>query len=219
MESTNKTALQTAFKMFDRDGDGKISGAEFKAVMGSLVERLTDQDVEKMMREADKDGDGSISFEEFSHLLLPQEPIVCGKFVGEKKDGETLHLRNALIPDGGDLVDSFRGMKNLKEIFDKNAKEVPDKPFLGTREKHIQDGTSAVVYGEYKWKTFGEVHSESHAVARFLMKNDLSPKITNEEGTFRFLSIYAKNREEWVVTDLGAMLAAITTVTLYDTLG
>ena len=123
--------------MFDRDGDGKISGAEFKAVMGSLVEKLTDQDVEKMMREADKDGDGSISFEEFSHLLLPQQPIVYGRFVGEKKDGETLHLRNALIPEGGELVDNFRGMKNLKEIFDKNAGEFPEKPFLGTREKHI----------------------------------------------------------------------------------
>lgn len=41
----------------------------------------------------------------------------------------------------------------------------------------------------------------------------------NEEGTFRFISVYAKNREEWVVTDLGAMAAAITNVTLYDTLG
>lgn len=51
------------------------------------------------------------------------------------------------------------------------------------------------------------------------MKHDLCPKITNEEGTFRFIALYAKNREEWVVTDFGAMLAAVTVVTLYDTLG
>jgi Ca2+-binding EF-hand superfamily protein len=43
MESSNQArdaALMQAFKMFDRDGDGKISHAEFKAVMGSLVEKL-----------------------------------------------------------------------------------------------------------------------------------------------------------------------------------
>jgi calmodulin len=51
--------------MFDRDGDAKISAAEFKAVMSSLVEKLTDQDAEKMFREADQDGDGSINFDEF----------------------------------------------------------------------------------------------------------------------------------------------------------
>ena len=35
----------------------------------------------------------------------------------------------------------------------------------------------------------------------------------------RFLAIYSKNREEWVVADFACILTAITTVTLYDTLG
>jgi long-chain acyl-CoA synthetase len=220
MESSSQAAaVSTAFKMFDRDGDGKVSQAEFKAVMGSLVEKLSDQDVEKMMRDADKDGDGFISFDEFKNLLLPQAPLVFGRFIGEKKAGETRHLRSALIPEGGQLVDNFRGFTNIKDIFDKNAQESPDKPLLGTREKHIQDGTGAVVFGEYKWKTFSQVHKEAYSFARYLMHHNLSPKVTNEEGSFRFVSLYAKNREEWVVTDLGAMAAGITTVTLYDTLG
>ena len=33
------------------------------------------------------------------------------------------------------------------------------------------------------------------------------------------MALYSKNREEWVITDLGCALTAITTVTLYDTLG
>jgi len=211
--------VTTAFKMFDRDGDGKVSHAEFKAVMSSMVEKLTDQDVEKMMRDADRDGDGFISFDEFKNLLLPPQPLVCGRFVGEQKAGETRHLRSALIPEGGQLVDNFRGMTNIKDIFDKTAKDIPDKPLLGTREKHVQDGTGAVVFGEYKWKNYSQVHKEATSIARYLMQHDLCPKQTNEEGSFRFVAIYAKNREEWVVTDLGAMMAAITTVTLYDTLG
>jgi long-chain acyl-CoA synthetase len=47
----------------------------------------------------------------------------------------------------------------------------------------------------------------------------LCPKNENEEGIFRFLALYAKNRDEWVVTDFGCMISGITVVTLYDTLG
>ena len=43
--------------------------------------------------------------------------------------------------------------------------------------------------------------------------------MTNEEGTFRFMSLYAKNREEWVTTDMACMISGLTSVTLYDTLG
>lgn len=213
-------AMQTAFKMFDRDGDGKISGAEFKAVMGNLADKSTEADLEYMIRQADKDGDGFISFDEFHDLLLPHQskPQVFGKFVGEAAPGETKRLRNALLRDDEDLVHSFRGFRTLKDVFDKNSKEVPDKPFLGTRAKIVGEN-GAVTFGDYQWKTFAQVRESAHAVASYLMKHNLAPKVTNEEGTFRFIAIYAKNREEWVMTDFGALMAAITTVTLYDTLG
>jgi long-chain acyl-CoA synthetase len=51
------------------------------------------------------------------------------------------------------------------------------------------------------------------------MTHNLCPKVQTDEGVFRFLSLYAKNREEWVVTDFACILAGITSVTLYDTLG
>jgi EF-hand domain pair len=136
--------------MFDRDGDGKISSAEFKVVMGSLVEKLQDSDVEQMIRQADQDADGYISFEEFSRLLLPQEarPLVCGKFSGDKKPGETRPLRNGLLGDDEPLVDNFRGFTNLKDIFDSNVKSHPTKRFLGTRAR-ITGDNGTVSYGEY----------------------------------------------------------------------
>ena len=76
MESStqaNEQAILDAFKMFDLDGDGKISGAEFKTVMGSLVDNLSDSDAEKMVREADQDGDNHLSFKEFQTLILPPD--------------------------------------------------------------------------------------------------------------------------------------------------
>ena len=45
------------------------------------------------------------------------------------------------------------------------------------------------------------------------------PTITNDEGKFRFLGLYSKNREEWVTTDIACMLNGVTSVPLYDTLG
>jgi long-chain acyl-CoA synthetase len=42
---------------------------------------------------------------------------------------------------------------------------------------------------------------------------------SQRDGKFKFLGIYAKNREEWIVSDLAAHLNSATVVTFYDTLG
>ena len=47
----------------------------------------------------------------------------------------------------------------------------------------------------------------------------MCPKLITDEGAFRFLALYSKNRDEWVVTDFACMVSAVTDVTLYDTLG
>lgn len=47
-----------AFKVFDKDGSGKISADELRLVMHNLGEKLSDQEVEDMIREADTNGDG-----------------------------------------------------------------------------------------------------------------------------------------------------------------
>ena len=44
--------------MFDKDGNGYISAAELRHVMTNLGEKLTDEEVDEMIREADIDGDG-----------------------------------------------------------------------------------------------------------------------------------------------------------------
>jgi long-subunit acyl-CoA synthetase (AMP-forming) len=56
-------------------------------------------------------------------------------------------------------------------------------------------------------------------MANFLMSEDLIPLRDTEEGKIRFLGLYAKNREEWVVTDFAGIYTGTTVVTLYDTLG
>ena len=56
-----------AFRMFDRDGDGKISVAEFEEI-------LKDDTIRGMISEFDLNNDGEIDFEEF--MLMIQKPNV-----------------------------------------------------------------------------------------------------------------------------------------------
>ena len=52
-----------AFRVFDANGDGRISVEELRHVMVNLGDPLTDEEVDEMMREADKDNDGYVDYE------------------------------------------------------------------------------------------------------------------------------------------------------------
>lgn len=43
---------------------------QLRHVMLNLGERLTEEEVEEMIREADVDGDGSVNYEEFVKMML-----------------------------------------------------------------------------------------------------------------------------------------------------
>ena len=54
--------LREAFRVFDKNGDGFISADELRIVMTSLGERLTDAEVDDMLKEADTNNDGKIDY-------------------------------------------------------------------------------------------------------------------------------------------------------------
>ena len=78
--SDSEEEIRQAFKVFDKDGSGSISAAELRTVMESLGvsprrsrlkyrahiypvgERLSEDEINSMMKEADVDGDGTISY-------------------------------------------------------------------------------------------------------------------------------------------------------------
>ena len=62
--------LTEAFKVFDRDGNGFISDAELRHVTTILGEKLTDEEVDEIIREADVEGDDQINDEEFVKMMM-----------------------------------------------------------------------------------------------------------------------------------------------------
>ncbi|CAF4932655.1 unnamed protein product, partial [Rotaria magnacalcarata] len=54
-DTDSEEEILEAFRVFDKDGNGYISADELRNVMTSLGEKLTDEEVNQMIREADID--------------------------------------------------------------------------------------------------------------------------------------------------------------------
>ena len=71
-ESNTESELKDAFRIFDADGSGAISHEEIKHIFTTLGERMTDEEVEEMIKIADRDHDGNIDYNEFVKMLVDQ---------------------------------------------------------------------------------------------------------------------------------------------------
>lgn len=82
--------LWAAFSTFDKDGSGKISAEELRAVLGQgEVEEPEPGFWENLVREADKNGDGEIDFSEFIDLVDDRKLSKALSRVGSSIGGET----------------------------------------------------------------------------------------------------------------------------------
>jgi len=53
-DTDSEEEILEAFKVFDKDGNGFISAAELRHIMTNLGEKLSDEEVDEMIREADR---------------------------------------------------------------------------------------------------------------------------------------------------------------------
>ncbi|CAN0065074.1 unnamed protein product [Discosporangium mesarthrocarpum] len=61
--------IREAFKFFDKDKSGAIDCKELGDIMRQLGAKLTDQEIELLVKEADVDGDGQVDINEFLKIM------------------------------------------------------------------------------------------------------------------------------------------------------
>jgi long-chain acyl-CoA synthetase len=130
--------------------------------------------------------------------------------------GETPIYRNPSWTEA--LLTGFRfrweDVRNLQQLYLRAFEEFADDNMTGTRINNL-DGTS----GGYSYKTYGQTLEICRKVGSAIFNLDLAP-IYKEGGIdYRFVALYAKNREEWIQTDIACALYGITSLPMYDTLG
>merc|ERR1712083_437603 len=69
---TTRDSLTDAFSIFDKDDDGYIPVHEMREILQSLGDKMTDKELDEMMKAASSDREGFINYEEFVTVL-------CGK--------------------------------------------------------------------------------------------------------------------------------------------
>ena len=55
--------MRDAFRAFDQNGDGVISVSEMRQAMLKMGQKLSDAELEAIIRDVDKDGDGFVNYE------------------------------------------------------------------------------------------------------------------------------------------------------------
>jgi len=74
-DTDTEEELVEAFKVFDKNGSGFINAAELRHVMTNLGEKLSDEELDEMVREADVDGVGQVNYEEFVKMMMCGGPV------------------------------------------------------------------------------------------------------------------------------------------------
>lgn len=62
--------IKEAFKVFDKDASGSISTQELRHVMTNLGEKLNEEEVDELLKEADKDNNGMIDYNWFVEQMV-----------------------------------------------------------------------------------------------------------------------------------------------------
>eukprot|EP01047_Picozoa_sp_COSAG01_P012812 COSAG01_NODE_585_length_15160_cov_15.779473_13_plen_152_part_00 len=71
--------FQQAFSLYDTDGGGSITAAEFGSFLRSVGENPTEAELAQMVTEIDTDGDGEIDFGEFLAMMAKQMKAADGE--------------------------------------------------------------------------------------------------------------------------------------------
>ena len=128
--------IRDSFALYDRDGNGSISLIELREVLRNIGEKVTDDEINQIIRIADQDGDGEIDYDEFVELR--------SKLKGDEKED----LRKAFAvfdQDGNGPISQVE----LKIVLDKIGIHMSEAEVEKTMSEADTDGDGEISYTEF----------------------------------------------------------------------
>jgi len=108
-----------AFKEFDIDGDGTITGKELGNYIGKLGEKFSEEEINALIKIFDSNGDGELDYEEFLQMMtLTEEKAMIKAFKMYDKGGH-----NSISYDEVKQSMTIIGEKHNDKEIDKVIKE------------------------------------------------------------------------------------------------
>jgi len=141
----------------------------------------------------------------YSVPINPIETAVGESQIYRNADSKD-HLYSTMIEEPN--IKTVQGV--YRRAFDKFA----NNDFLGTREK-LSDGK----FGPYRFKTYAQVQEIATQLGSGFVNLGLTTTTSDQDFNIDFLIIWAKNREEWLMSDIACVLYGLSLVPVYDTLG
>lgn len=122
---------------------------------------------------------------------------------------ETEVFRNPSNKSGEFQTIIAPNIETLQDLFINTSKKFAHRSFLGSRSSD----------GFYTFRTYEECFDVVNCLGDAIMKLNLSTKTIDEFHDLELdvIGIFAKNREEWVFTDLACMINGITTIPFFET--
>ena len=131
-------SFKETFMMFDKDGDGTVSTKELGAVMRSLGNNPTEEELEEMIEDSDRDGSGSVDFQEFVELMIKRE--------AEKETPEDLKQAFRVFDKDGN---GFVSTSEIKYVLSRIGVNFSDDELLEMVQEADIDGDQHVSFEEF----------------------------------------------------------------------
>ncbi|KAL4434742.1 hypothetical protein ABPG74_017162 [Tetrahymena malaccensis] len=130
--------------------------------------------------------------------------------IDEKKQGSSQIMRHPdFVKELGNTP--FPNIKNIQDLILHGYSLDKNKEFLGTLNQKTN---------QYEYITYDTVMTQAKSIASALQNLSLLKEVKDYKNyELKLVGIYAKNRAEWIVSDIANALYGYTMVPLYDSLG
>lgn len=136
--------------------------------------------------------------------------IYASPITNNQKTGETEVYRNPVLKDLVSFPNNNVKLNSIQAIILNSSKIFAKKNCLGTKDSQKV----------YQWKTYEQCVNLATRLGSGILRKELAPSLKEFlDYNLKFVSIFSKNCEEYVILDMACSLYGIVAVPIYDTLG